>query len=276
MEFLVIAENKPYYQWQIELLIESFKLLKLQEHLYVFLIGENEKKFSKNIDQHKNCFYLKDKSLKYGFNYFNFFESIIWFKEIFHDKDFSIIDSDCLFVKDNFSSLKDKNIVYQTEVVKNDSIETILNNLFNFRIYQICSFLYFSKNISSNFFKKSLNFTESLIVEIIRRNLNQNFINNHIFKYGLILNSVYEKINVNTTYNIINFPQSNILKYNFLSYKHDIKPFFKKNDFEFVKDSFTMKKHIDPFVALTELPDFPNCLPVKQIAKSYLGINDEI
>ena len=34
MDFLVIAEDIPYYQWQIELLIESFKILIII-HVYV-------------------------------------------------------------------------------------------------------------------------------------------------------------------------------------------------------------------------------------------------
>jgi hypothetical protein len=276
VEFLVVAENKPCYQWQIELLIESFKLLNLQEKLHVFLIGKSQKLFCKNIDQHENCTYLEDKSYKYGFNYFNFYEALISFKEKNLDKNISIIDPDCLFIKNDFSNVEDKNIFYQMEIVKNDITENIFNNLFNFKLQQICSFLFFSNKIDLNFFKKSLIFTEQLIVEILKRKLDQRFINNNIFKYGLVLNAIFENIPINTSYSVINFPQDNSNKFNFLSYKHDIKPFFNKNDFMYDKESPLIRKHLDPFTCLAELPDFPNCLPIKKIAESYKGQMNEV
>lgn len=59
MQYFVSAENTSYYYWQLELLIESFKMHGLENDLYIFL-AENDtpkiKGFSKNLISHKKRF----------------------------------------------------------------------------------------------------------------------------------------------------------------------------------------------------------------------------
>lgn len=58
MEYLVSTENTPYYRWQLELLIESFKHHNQEENLLVCLSGESDSNaannlFWRNISNHK-------------------------------------------------------------------------------------------------------------------------------------------------------------------------------------------------------------------------------
>jgi len=53
MDYFVSISNTPYHHWQIELLIESFKMHGLQDSLLVVLYGEDENKFPPNLFHHK-------------------------------------------------------------------------------------------------------------------------------------------------------------------------------------------------------------------------------
>lgn len=46
MDYFVVAENKPYHHWQLELLIESFKLHNLQDKLFIVLQESKEPPFA--------------------------------------------------------------------------------------------------------------------------------------------------------------------------------------------------------------------------------------
>ena len=277
MQFVTIAENKPYFQWQIELLIESFKLLNLQDNLHIFLIDKNQKKFSKNLDNHKNCYYIQNKSPKFGFNYYNFFESIIFFKRNNPDKDFCLIDTDLIITNFDFSFFQDKNIFYQTEMVKKDYIDQVFLSFFKKTVPQICSLIYFTKNLSLEFFYDSLMLCETFIMELLKK-VSFDVVENdyNLFKYGLLTNIVNQNLKAYTSFEVVGFPQNNLNKYMFLSYKHDVLPFFNKKSFLFEKDNVLSFYPEDPFKTLCNLPDFPNCIPLKKVAKAYEGILENV
>jgi len=277
VKFITIVENVPFYQWQIELLIQSFKTYNLQDDLYVFLIGENNKMFFKNIDQFENLYYIKENSKRFGFNYFDFYESIIYFKQNNPDEDFCIIDPDCILNKNDFSFFNDKNIFYQAEIIKKDYIDKALVGLILKTVQQICSVFYFSKDISIDFFKKSLYATEEFIIEILKTNeIDVVASDYNIFKYGLLLVAILDEKTISASFDSVIFPQNNHSDAIFLSYKHSIMPFFKKNDFKFDRNNIIIMHPESPFENLMELPDFPNCIPLKKIAISYEKKLDEI
>lgn len=271
MEFITIIENKPYYQWQIELLLESFKILGLKDNISFYIIGKNRKFFNKNIDNHKRCYYLSDNFKKFGFNYYDFYQAIISFKNNNPDKDFCIIDSDCILVKNNFDFSFNKDIIFQAEVLKKEYVDFGLESLLKSKVHHICSFMYFSKKLNVDFFKNSLYITEQFIMKILENYNSEIFENDpHIFKYGVLLNSIIEKIQIEAATDIVNFPQNNSLNNLLLSYKHDIQPFFKKSDYKFDESKLFSLHPQNPFVTLCNMPDYPNCIPLKIIAKSYL------
>lgn len=67
MQYFVSAENSSYFYWQLELLIESFKLKGIEDKLVIFLAENNDPKikgFSKNLVRHKNKFEHENFGLK--------------------------------------------------------------------------------------------------------------------------------------------------------------------------------------------------------------------
>ena len=71
MQYFVSIENSAYFYWQIELLLESFKMLKLQDSL-VIGIAENEEslkpaRFSKNIISHPHKFIHQNQGRKMNY-----------------------------------------------------------------------------------------------------------------------------------------------------------------------------------------------------------------
>ena len=272
MDFVTIVENKPIYCWQVELLIESFKKFNLEDNLFVYFIGTNNSSFvfNKNIENHKNCFYLQDKSFKYGYHHFSFYEALSNYKEKKPNNNFCLIDSDCILTNNNFSFFDDKNIYYQSEIVKNSTIEKILINFTKYNIQQICSLFYFSKNISDVFLKNSFIYTEKFLIDLMKISSEDIAKNNlNWFKYGFLFNALVENEDITTSFDTVGFPQVLTSNFIFLSYKFDILPFFKKSNFSFEKNGLIMFNPIDPFENLSMLPDFPNCIPLRNMANSY-------
>lgn len=59
MQYLVSIENRPYHHWQIDLLIESFKLKGVEGQLVVALAehhGQKYKQFGRNLVAHKHVY----------------------------------------------------------------------------------------------------------------------------------------------------------------------------------------------------------------------------
>jgi len=58
MQYFVSIENTPYHHWQVELLIESFKMQKLEDQLVIGVAKNDDSRgiWSKNITAHKNKF----------------------------------------------------------------------------------------------------------------------------------------------------------------------------------------------------------------------------
>ncbi len=67
IDYFVSAENTAYQHWQLELLIESFKLQGLQDNLAIALANNQEEKlvdFTHNIKKHKRIFLHDNRGLK--------------------------------------------------------------------------------------------------------------------------------------------------------------------------------------------------------------------
>lgn len=75
MEFIVPAELNPQNQWQIELMIEGFKVLGLQDKLVVCLATDDPKSFipemTKNLSAHRNVMLIRNHGAARGFEPLN-------------------------------------------------------------------------------------------------------------------------------------------------------------------------------------------------------------
>lgn len=111
MDYFVTAENHPYYQWQIELLIESFKQTKCEKDLLVVL-AENKKfnkpLFFKNISNNKRIIGFKNIGEKRGFVPLNQLFYMAWAFQFGKIKQpFAVIQPDMIFRKPISIEFKD-------------------------------------------------------------------------------------------------------------------------------------------------------------------------
>jgi len=80
MQYIVSAENTTYFHWQLELLIESFKLHNLEDNLVIILANNETPKFGNffsNIMNHKNKFSHKNEGKEIGYLPLNRIDAII-------------------------------------------------------------------------------------------------------------------------------------------------------------------------------------------------------
>ena len=70
MKYFVSIENINYHRWQVELLIESFKRLSIEEDLIISIASNTDlpiKKFTRNLTLHKNKFSHENHGKKIGY-----------------------------------------------------------------------------------------------------------------------------------------------------------------------------------------------------------------
>ncbi len=79
MQYFVSIEDRKYFHWQIELLIESFKMLNMEDDLVIGIAMSKFKDsiFSKNLSKHKNVFYHPNYGRSKGCVYLNKFFSVV-------------------------------------------------------------------------------------------------------------------------------------------------------------------------------------------------------
>jgi hypothetical protein len=81
MNYIVSAENTPYYHWQLELLIESFKQHNLQDDLLVCLSGEKiavHPMYTRNTTNHKRIKIKENIGKKRGYSHLNTLYDLYW------------------------------------------------------------------------------------------------------------------------------------------------------------------------------------------------------
>ena len=282
MHFLVIAEDIPYNQWQIELLIESFKIQNLQENLFLYLIKTENSvdAIKENINQHDNVTYYNSNKLKTGSLNFDFHECILDYKIKNPSQDFIILDTDTLLNKLNYLDFKSQNIVYQIEQEKNEELDLIFKfarSKYNFSFFYISSAIYFNTFYSFDFFKSAFPIIEDLIKISFFCNIdNENYEPNlDLYKYSYLILSLMYNIKINPSFKILNYAyEGTETDVNFISYKHDIKPYFYKKNYYHKNFKNLSLRYSSPFENMLDLPDFTGCYFIKNIVKKYQNFSD--
>jgi hypothetical protein len=277
MDFLVIAEDIPYYQWQIELLIESFKIQGLQDKLIIYLVKTNESvdAIKININNHKNVFYHNSESLKTGTVNFDFHNCILDYKSKNEKTDFAIIDPDTFLKNFDYQVFDGNNILYQIDQASNKELELIFKisrSKYNFEFYQTSSVIYFNSTFDLNFFKSSFKVLEDLVRIAFFTNLfNEHYKPDiYLYKYAYLLIGMSYSVPIIPTYKLLNYVYEGYDQdVSFVSYKHDIKPYFYKKNY-YHKDFKNLSlQYPDPFQNLLDLPDFTYCYFIKNIVSKY-------
>jgi len=279
MRFLVISEDTPYFQWQIELLIESFKFSKLEDKLSIYLIQtENSvEAIKKNINQHSDIVYYKSNKLKNGSVNFDFHNCVLDFRKRFPIEDFVILDTD-MFLKDfNHEDFYNEHLTYQISQNQNKDLDLILNfskSKYNFNFNQMTSVIYFNTMISYNFFESAFPIIEDLVKIAFFCNIdNEDYAPHYdLYKYAYLILALMYKVKATSSYKFLNYVyEGEESKINFISYKHDIKPYFYKKNY-YQKNFKNLSLHYaDPFENFMNLPDFVYCSFIKKIVSNYMN-----
>lgn len=130
MKYFVSIENIPYFHWQIELLIESFKYHNLQDQLIIGIANNDSgslPEFVGNLLEHKNKFF----HFNYGQEYKKFnkiYSLILAIKHNLIEQPFAIIHPDMLLFKplSNF----DENVVFNVDYeYSTNKIESFISSI---------------------------------------------------------------------------------------------------------------------------------------------------
>lgn len=277
MHFLVIAEDTPYYQWQVELLIESFKIKNLEDNLFLYLIKtENSVDAIKvNINQHKNLTYFDSEKLRNGSLNFDFHKCILDYRKNNPYEDFMILDADVLLSDLKEQEYKSLNLTYQIEQKESPDLDLIFNfakSKYNYSFFYISSVIYFNSLYSYDFFNSSFPVIEDLVKIAFFCNIDDlnHEPNIDLYKYAYLIVSLMYNIKINPSYKILNYAYEGIeTNVDFVSYKHDIKPYFYKKNYYQNNFKNMSLNYADPFENILDLPDFIGCSFIKKIVKSY-------
>jgi hypothetical protein len=180
MDYFVSIENIPYHRWQLELLIESFKIHGLQDNLLVGIVDNKDKQYSlfcKNLLEHKRKFVCEDYGSFKRYKKLNKPYGILSaMTNGLIEQPFAILHPDMILYKpisieknsigNFFFSIEQENVdlkkrlsPYLTDLLKNrvDNIDDITwLNTGNFCIFN---------NVSAIFFKRVMYYMEKFLQE---------------------------------------------------------------------------------------------------------------
>jgi hypothetical protein len=214
INYFVSAENTAYYHWQLELLIESFKLLNLQNNLLVALAENNQPiyaDYSRNISSHKNIFLHQNTSYNRIYALYSAIQQnlisppiVILHPDTILIKPIEIPDFDVSFQMD--MDFKEPDLDFIKEIKKAKTIDVWLN--------------LGDTIILTN--------TKPLqrVLEIA------SFFKNEKLAWAITLLEYYGHLSYNGSFSYENILLDNNLKY-LIHYKRGLPPFFNKHMFHF-------------------------------------------
>lgn len=230
MQYFVSIENTAYYQWQIELLIESFKKHNLQDKLIISIAENDEPPFikinNKNLLNHKNKYVHSSNLIKSTNKLIGLIHCL---QSNIINESFAIIEPDMVLMKP-LSDEMEENVIFDQD----DYLELEIDpELF----LPLGDVIVFNKQVDLNLFVKIINKIkelgsekESWIIEL---------------KKHLFLNEINVK-SKHLTQTLLNHD----LITNFISYKHGIPPEFSKLYYKYEKPIGFVPNGLDPLTAI--------------------------
>jgi hypothetical protein len=237
MDYIVVANKSS---WELELLIESFNVLNLQDKLLV-VMPNTLKQFYKNLSKHKRKIYVKDKDqLNKIIGIYAAYDQL--------EQNFTMLHTDMIIVQDLKESLY--NIIFHPNPIITDVIQTLKLKEESYISFDgVVSF----KDIPKQFFYEVIQYT-------------------HVFlkKYDQKLATAAACVYVSQKYPQLSFAsmvmESSLKSENLSSiihYKDGFIPYFSKNmhSFQF-KDQFQAMLFYNPNLCTDYL---------QKVIKSYLN-----
>lgn len=282
MDFLISASNTPYNQWQLSLLIESFKQNNLDNNLVVVCSNPKEKnpimieeKFVKNILNHKRFYRFYDQGSSEIYEPLNKLYIISYLlKENLLKQPFLMFLEPDLVMKKEFFLPKQESIDFLYSVDPSFTFKELENNRNNFWMFlglkkelleekwlEVGNIVAFN-NFSEIFFD---NLTALLEVMVKIQGAD---IWKGTFKFALIASLI--KINPVRITRIkgLEVPAFSFLESNFITYREGMPPDFHKSMFKYDFNYFSMG---NPLEILSNIYNCPNAKYISDLAKNILA-----
>lgn len=283
MEYYVSIENTPYYHWQIELMIESFKRQEKQNDLLVAVAEAQtpiQSVFCKNIYEHKRIYGHANIGRMRGFEPLNRVYSLAWaVKNKLIRQPFAYIQSDLVLknpLQIDFSNNNTPQVVFCPDMFFTvDEAEENAGSVWQWMNKTIANYetnwvpvgsVIVFNNVPDEVFERTVNICELLALHQLEKydkiwNRTDRLawaINLSDFSNQIILHGDYGL--TSTMLGSDNTP--------FIDYEHGLPPVFNKAMYSFLPPGYT--SFGDPFQALAENSPTPNAHYISELAKINL------
>lgn len=283
MEYFVNIENTPFYHWQLELLIESFKVNNCQDKLLLSVAEANvptQSDFTRNIKEHERTIFQENIGDIRGYKSLNCFYSLLW--ALKNDKlkqPFALIPAHVV-LKTPLNLDFNKEGVAETFFLPDPfiTIDKAEENVGNFWSWmQKTKEEYAEKWVTAGeiliFNNMPVELFERAIVIAEKLALFQIVNNKKIWEYtdrlawAITLSNYSDKIILKGDYHFT----SNMLEEGrtpFIDYEHGMPPVFNKRMFVYAPPNYV--SFGDPFRILAENAPTPNSHFLSQLARNNL------
>lgn len=276
MDYFVNIEDTPYDHWQLELLIESFKILNLEDKLLVAVTSSTQnpiEEFLYNFRQHKRVINYPNIGAARGYNQLNRYYCLsACLEQGLLTQPFTLLEPDMIL---NIPIQEySQNIVLQLDPFFN--LEYI-NSQFDITKYleiiknpikwiELGSTMVF-KDVPISFFKSLPSLIEELAIKQIE-------LSGKIFedtdKIAMTINLMMShNLSINCVYDLEVPLVGHEINRNIIHYEHGLPPFFNKKMFQFKSPiNFAMGTY-NPILAIGKETSTPATLVVSGITNEY-------
>lgn len=243
MEFFVGIENKTFYHWQIELLLENFNQLNLQDKLLVANVNCEDKienQYTKNLTKHKRIYQIS--KLNYDTIYPKFailkaLKNAITYKLI--NQPLTYLESSSILLKpEEIKTSSEPSIIYVQDLIYEKMFFDILipdwfkfDEKINFEkgFPKIGCAIILNK-VPQKFFERLISICEKLIkYQLLKSNCVNEFTDKLAWAITISEFSTKIKVEEKELAAFLHTNDDNV----FLDYTHGIPPFFHKSMYKF-------------------------------------------
>ena len=279
MDYLVSSENTPFFQWQLELLIESFKSNNCEKELLVCLNESNQLMhpfYCRNINSHERLINFQNIGKSKGFVGLNHLYNISWaIQNNRIQQPFAFIPTDVVLknkVNDHFLASYPQIVFtpdpfFTFEIAEKEAgnfWEALDKNKLDYEEKWIpLGPVIFFNNLPIEWFDRSIAIAEKLVLQQI---LKKQPVWKHTTTLAMIINMI-DFIGKISFYGDYELTMNMLQDYNcpFIHYEHGLPPVFNKHMFPFENPHYASLG--DPFEILKENAPTRNCHFISELAK---------
>ncbi len=280
MDYIVSAEDSPYYHWQLELLIESFKINNLQDNLLIVLAkfdGAKNPNFIKNLSKHTRILSVDNVGRTRGYPYLNKPYAVATaVNKGLIKQPFAVIDPDMIL----FTPLEVEQEPLAFQLKPFFNLEIIKENIPDIGKYvkdhwfPIGS-IYNLNGAPNEIFTRIVSWAEMLAFNSykLQSEVKQPIIYwRHLERVAWALGFLdylgYLRYKGSYTYEVSLLDYAT--QYNFIHYTNGLPPVFSKHFFRF--DGLTAA--LSPFEVMLEQAPTPAALYLNKVVRSYLELTE--